>query len=58
MSRIKPLEKREAGWFARTFGHATPREEIVAALEAAGFRLAHDHDFLARQSFLEFTPGS
>jgi ubiquinone/menaquinone biosynthesis C-methylase UbiE len=44
----------KAGWFARTFGHATPREEIVAALEGAGYRVAAEHTFLERQSFVIF----
>jgi len=51
-------EPRKAGWFARTFGHATPEAEIVAALAAAGYRLAADHDFLERQSFLIFEPST
>jgi len=53
---IVELDPAKAGWFARIFGHATPPEQIVAALEAAGYRLAADHDFLAHQSFLVFEP--
>jgi ubiquinone/menaquinone biosynthesis C-methylase UbiE len=53
---IVEYDPAKAGWFARTFGHATPREEIVAALEAAGYRLSADHGFLERQSFLVFEP--
>jgi ubiquinone/menaquinone biosynthesis C-methylase UbiE len=53
---IVEYEPGKAGWFARTFGHSTPREEIVAALESAGYRLVAEHDFLERQSFLVFEP--
>jgi ubiquinone/menaquinone biosynthesis C-methylase UbiE len=53
---IIEYEPSKAGWFARTFGHATPEEEIAAALEAAGYRRIADHDFLERQNFQIFTP--
>jgi arsenite methyltransferase len=49
-------EPTKAGWFARTFNHATVKQDIVSAIVAAGYRLAHDHDFLERQSFLVFEP--
>ena len=35
-------------------GHATPPEAIVAAMEAAGFKLLEQHTFLAKQSFQVF----
>jgi ubiquinone/menaquinone biosynthesis C-methylase UbiE len=47
---------REGNWFVRTFGHSTGAETIRAELEAAGYRLAEQHDFLDQQSFLVFTP--
>jgi len=55
---IIEFEPARAGWFARTFGHATPKARIVASLASAGYRLAADHDFLARQSFLIFEPST
>ena len=51
---IVEYEPEKAGWFARTFGHATVKGEIAGALEGAGFRLVEDHDFLDRQSFQIF----
>jgi arsenite methyltransferase len=55
--RVAIIEFAEkAGWFARTFGHHTPQATIVAELEAAGYRLAANHDFLPRQHFLVFAP--
>ncbi len=53
---IVEYEPAKAGWFPRVFHHATQRDEIVAALEAAGYRLVADHDFLAKQSFVIFEP--
>jgi ubiquinone/menaquinone biosynthesis C-methylase UbiE len=53
---IVEYEPAKAGWFARTFGHATSAAEIAAALEAAGYRRVADHDFLERQSFQIFAP--
>ena len=35
-------------------GHGTGGDEIREELEAAGYRLAADHDFLERQNFLVF----
>ncbi|MBW2316643.1 MAG: class I SAM-dependent methyltransferase [Deltaproteobacteria bacterium] len=55
---VVEYEPSKAGWFARTFGHATPKAQIVAAIVAAGYRLEADHDFLERQSFLIFEPST
>jgi len=55
---VVEYEPAKAGWFARTFGHATAKGEIVAAVVAGGYRLKDDHDFLERQSFLVFEPST
>ncbi len=48
----------KAGWFARTFGHQTPKQAIAEQMAAGGFRLEQDHDFLERQSFQVFVPAA
>ena len=44
----------EGGFFERR--HATPSEVIQREMEAAGFQLEANHEFLARQSFMVFAP--
>jgi cyclopropane fatty-acyl-phospholipid synthase-like methyltransferase len=44
----------KSGWFQRLFGHATEEDVIRSEMEAAGYSLLEDHDFLSRQSFLVF----
>jgi ubiquinone/menaquinone biosynthesis C-methylase UbiE len=53
---IIEYDDARAGWFVRTFGHNTPRDTIVSELEAAGYRLLAEPDFLPRQNFLIFEP--
>jgi len=55
---VVEYEPSKAGWFARTFGHATPKPGIVASIVSGGYRLVHDYDFLERQSFLVFEPST
>lgn len=43
------------GWFVRLIGHHKPKQEIVAEMREAGYRLEQDLDFLDRQSFLIFS---
>jgi arsenite methyltransferase len=38
--------------------HLVPRDTVVEEMAKAGFQLAREHTFLARQYFLEFTPGT
>lgn len=52
--RLAVVELRGEGWLARRAGHSTSREAMRAELEAAGFRLAEQHDFLGSQHFLIF----
>ncbi len=52
--RVAVLDYRE-GQSGSPFGeHATPRAAVVEALEAAGFTLVEEHDFIERQNFLVF----
>lgn len=51
--RLAIVEYRDGGGPA---GHFTAPETIEAELRGAGYALAAQHDFLARQSFLVFTP--
>jgi ubiquinone/menaquinone biosynthesis C-methylase UbiE len=37
-------------------GHKIPRDDLVAQMQKAGFRLATEHDFLPYQYFLIFEP--
>ena len=48
------IELAGKGWFDRWFGHFTPSEAIRSEMEAAGYRLEHNFDFLPRQHFLVF----
>jgi ubiquinone/menaquinone biosynthesis C-methylase UbiE len=52
--RIAVLEYKPTGLFARIFGHATDPAEIRRELEAAGYKLAAQPDFLSSQSFQIF----
>jgi arsenite methyltransferase len=54
--RVAIVEARGEGFFGRLLGHATPPAVIREQMEAAGYRLAAGHDFLARQSFHIFRP--
>ena len=51
------LEMNGVGWFARTFGHMTEKEDIVEEMRRAGYRLERDLDFVDRQHFLIFRGG-
>ncbi len=48
------VELKDEGWFQKLFAHNTPKEVIRSEMEAAGYLLANDYDFLERQSFLIF----
>ena len=61
--RVKELYLRPGGRVAvidyrpdAAPGHATDRDTIVREMEAAGFTLTGDHDWLERQWFGVFTP--
>ena len=52
--RVAIVEYKKHGWLQRVFPHHTPPETIRAEMAAAGYRLAAQHEFLERQSFLVF----
>jgi len=52
--RIAVIDYSGNGWFAKLFGHFTPREVVVQEMQSAGYRLERSHDFIDRQSFLIF----
>jgi ubiquinone/menaquinone biosynthesis C-methylase UbiE len=54
--RVAIIDMNGAGWFAWLFGHATAPETIRSEMEAAGYTVAQQHDFLSEQSFLVFAP--
>ncbi|MEW6248240.1 MAG: methyltransferase domain-containing protein [Nitrospirota bacterium] len=51
--RIAVIEYKDSGWL---FGHATPKETVLREMEAAGYRLIREFDFLPKQHFLVFGP--
>ena len=55
--RVAIVELNDESWFRRWFGHNTPPDVIQSEMESAGYRLAAEHDFLDRQSFLVFAAG-
>lgn len=53
--RIAIIDFNPTGW-AWLFGHSTSKERVRAELEAAGYRLIQEHDFLPKQHFQVFAP--
>jgi len=53
-ARVAIIELNDESFFARTFGHMTPKQTIIDELGAAGYRLVADHDLIDRQHFLVF----
>jgi ubiquinone/menaquinone biosynthesis C-methylase UbiE len=52
--RIAIIDMDGSGWFSWLFGHATPADAVRAEMQAAGYQLVQQHDFLDGQSFLVF----
>ncbi len=52
--RVAIVEYAGKGWFDSWFGHYTSSETIRGEMEAAGYRLQQEFDFLPRQHFLVF----
>ena len=52
--RIAIIDFAGKTWFQRLFGHITPVEVIRFEMEAAGYRLVDEYDFLSKQGFLVF----
>lgn len=52
--RIAIIDFNGRGWVERLLGHWTPTEIIRSEMEAAGYHLVNEYNFLPRQSFLVF----
>lgn len=52
--RIAIIDYTNEGWFSKMFGHWTPKETIRQEMEAAGYQLINDFDFLTKQHFQIF----
>ena len=52
--RVAIIDYTETGWFAKIFGHWTPKETVRREMEAAGYQLTDDFDFLRKQHFQVF----
>ena len=52
--RVAIIDLNGSTWFAKLFGHWTPKDTIRSELEAAGYQLNGDFDFLSRQNFQVF----
>jgi ubiquinone/menaquinone biosynthesis C-methylase UbiE len=55
--RIAVIDYSRQGWFSRLFGHGTTKETVRSEMEAAGYRLTDDFDFLTGQHFQVFRVG-
>ena len=53
--RIAIIDLNGSSWFAKLFGHWTPKDTIRREMEAAGYQFNSDFDFLSRQNFQVFT---
>ncbi len=53
--RIAIVELRGEGWLGRLFRHSTRKDVLQSEMEAAGYRLEQQFDFLRRQHFLIFS---
>ena len=54
--RLAIIDFKEGSWLGSLFGHATSKESVRQEVEAAGYRLIEDRDFLPKQHFLIFSP--
>jgi ubiquinone/menaquinone biosynthesis C-methylase UbiE len=55
--RVAIIDFDGRSWLEKLLGHSTPSEIIRAEMEAAGYELVQEYNYLPRQSFLVFTPG-
>ncbi len=53
--RVAIIDFKPEGWFHRLFGHATQSETIREEMEAAGYHLRDNFDYLPQQHFLVFS---
>lgn len=55
--RIAIIDFNGKGWFFKIFPHFTSGEVIKKEMEAAGYHLQHEFNFLPRQNFFVFSRG-
>lgn len=53
--RVAIVDFNDRWWFTSLIGHWSPSDQIRSEMEAAGYRLEREHDFIERQSFLIFS---
>jgi ubiquinone/menaquinone biosynthesis C-methylase UbiE len=53
--RVALVELRGESWLGKIFGHTTRKDVMLSEIEAAGYRLTQQFDFLPRQHFLIFS---
>jgi SAM-dependent methyltransferase len=56
--RVAIVDLAGKSWFIRFLGHWTPKEISRREMEAAGYSLTNDFDFLSRQTFQVFEKNS
>ena len=56
--RLAIIEFKEGSWLGSLFGHATSKQTVRQEMEAAGYRLINDFDFLGKQHFQVFAPNT
>ncbi len=54
--RVAIIDQKPEGWSQRILPHSSRSETIRSEMEAAGYRLLRDYDYLPKQSFLVFAP--
>jgi SAM-dependent methyltransferase len=54
--RLAILDLNDTTFLAWLFGHFTDPDKLRSDMQAAGFRVDAEHTFVARQSFLVFSP--
>ncbi|MBI3301403.1 MAG: methyltransferase domain-containing protein [Deltaproteobacteria bacterium] len=52
--RVAVIDLNGNSWFHKLLGHWTPKETSRTEMEAAGYQLVSDFDFLSRQNFQVF----
>ncbi len=52
--RVAIIDHKPEGWFQWIFPHSSLSEDIRREMEAAGYELEVEHEFLPKQSFLIF----
>ena len=56
--RVAIIDHKPEGWFQRIFPHSSRAELIRSEMQAAGYRLLVEHDYLERQYFQTYARGA